>query len=112
MFNIKPFTIEKLGDGQWSVQIRARSEAAEIVPHLAAALKSPEEHLLVQLAAAQGSEITQRPGAVHREHAFGGPDAIRSMVKGSLVLWSPLVGNDEGARRMTPRDTSWSTGIR
>ena len=66
MFNIKPFTIEKLGDGQWSVQIRARSEAAEIVPHLAAALKISEVHLLVQLAAAQGSEITQRPGAVHR----------------------------------------------
>ena len=79
--NIKPFTVEKLGDGQWSVQIRARSEAAEIVPHLAVALKIPEEHLLVQLAAAQGSEITQRPGAVHREHAFGGPDAIRSKVE-------------------------------
>jgi hypothetical protein len=102
----KPFTIEKLGNGQWNVQIRARSEEhlAEIVPHLAAALKIPEERLREQLAAAQGSIIIQRPRAVHHEFAFGGPDAIRSMVKASLVLWSTLVGNDEV--RSTPYDAA------
>ncbi|MGA7384873.1 MAG: HNH endonuclease [Methylocella sp.] len=93
----KPFIIERLEDGRWNVQIQARSEVhlAKIVPHLAAALQVPEEHLLEQLGAARGSKITQRPGAVHHELAFGGPDAIRSMVKASLVLWSTLVGNDE-----------------
>jgi hypothetical protein len=102
----KPFTIEKLGDGQWSVQIRARSEEhlAEIVPHLAAALQVPEEQLRAQLAGAQGSVIYQRPGAVHHQLAFGGPDAIRSVVKASLVLWSTLVGNDEV--RSTPYDAA------
>jgi hypothetical protein len=41
----EPFTIERLGDGRWNVQIRARSEEhlAEIVPHLAAALQIPED---------------------------------------------------------------------
>jgi HNH endonuclease len=94
----KPFTIEKLGDGQWSVQIRARSEEhlAQIVPNLAAALKIPEVRLREQLVAAPVSIITQRPGAVHYELAGpGGHDAIRSMVKASLVLWSTLVGNEE-----------------
>ena len=93
----KPFTIERLGDGRWNVQIRARSEEhlAEIVPHLAAALQIPEDQLRAQLAGAQGSIINERAGAVHHGLRFGGPDAIRSAVKASLVLWSTLVGNDE-----------------
>jgi hypothetical protein len=92
-----PFTIERLEDGRWNVQIRARSEEhlAEIVPHLAAALQIPEEQLRAQLAGAQGSIIYRRAGAVHHELLLGGPDAIRSAVKASLVLWSTLVGNDE-----------------
>lgn len=93
----KPFTIEKLADGAWNVQIRARSEEhlAELVPHIAAALKIPEDRLREQLAAAQGSFITQRPGIIHHALSFGGPDAIRSIVKSGLILWSALVGNDE-----------------
>jgi HNH endonuclease len=93
----EPFTIERLGDGRWNVQIRARSEEhlAEIVPHLAAALQIPEDQLRAQLAGAQGSIINERAGAVHHGLLFGGPDAIRSAVKASLVLWSTLVGNDE-----------------
>jgi hypothetical protein len=93
----EPFTIERLGDGRWNVQIRARSEEhlAEIVPHLAAALQIPEDQLRAQLVGAQGSIINERAGAVHHGLLFGGPDAIRSAVKASLVLWSTLVGNDE-----------------
>ncbi len=92
-----PFTIERLEDGRWNVQIRARSEEhlAEILPHLAAALQVPEEQLRAQLVGAQGSIIYQRAGAVHLGLLLGGPDAIRSAVKASLVMRSTLVGNDE-----------------
>ncbi|MGP0010886.1 MAG: HNH endonuclease [Methylocella sp.] len=93
----KPFTIEQLEDGQWNVQIRARSgeHLAEIVPHLAKALKIPEENLRAQLGGAQASLITGRPGVVRHNLRLGGPHAIRSAMKACLVLWSTLVGNDE-----------------
>jgi hypothetical protein len=93
----KPFTIEQLGEGQWRVQVQAGSkeQLSEIVPHIAAALKIPEERLREQIAAAQGSIVSQRPAAIYQQIVFDGPDALRSMVKASLVLWSTLVGNDE-----------------
>ncbi len=93
----KPFTIERLEDGKWNVEIRARSKEhlAEIIPHLAKALKIPEENLRVQLGGAEVSLITQRPDPVHHALRLGGPDAIRSAMKACLVLWSTLVGNDE-----------------
>jgi HNH endonuclease len=93
----KPFTIERLADGKWNVQIRARDEEhlAEIIPHLAAALKITEENLRTQLGLAQASVVSQRAGPVRHDLWLGGPDAIRSAVKSSLVLWSTLVGNDE-----------------
>jgi hypothetical protein len=93
----KPFTIERLEDGKWNVQIRARSKEhlAEIIPHLAKALKITEENLRAQLGGAQASLITGRPGAVRHDLLLGGPNAIRSAMKACLVLWSTLVGNDE-----------------
>jgi hypothetical protein len=93
----KPFTIERLEDGKWNVEIRARSEEhlAEIIPNLAKALKIPEENLRAQLGNARASIITQRPGAVGHDLWLGGPDAMRSAMKACLVLWSTLVGNDE-----------------
>jgi hypothetical protein len=89
-----PFTIERLEDGRWTVQIRARSEEhlAEIVPHLAAALQVPEDQVRTQLVGAHGSIINQRAGAVHHGIGLGGPDAIRSAVNHTM-----------------PRDSSWST---
>ena len=93
----KPFVIEKTEDGKWNVQIQARSEAhlAEIIPHLAAALRIPETDLKSQIMQAKGSLVIQRPGVVYHSLAFGGPDAIRSAVKAALILWSTRVGNDE-----------------
>jgi hypothetical protein len=94
---VKPFTIEWREDGKWSVQIRARSEEhlAEIIPHLAAALKTSEENLRQQLGLAQASKVSQPAGPVRHDILLGGPSAIRSAVKASLVLWSTLVGNEE-----------------
>jgi hypothetical protein len=93
----KPFTIERLEDGKWNVQIRARSKEhlAEIIPHLAKALKITEENLRAQLGGAEASMIIQRPWPVHHALGLGGPDAVRSALKACLVLWSTLVGNDE-----------------
>jgi hypothetical protein len=93
----KPFTIEDLGDGNFNVRVQARSEEqlAELIPHIAKAIKKPEDVVRAQFAAVQGSIISQRPGAVHHALSFGGPDAIRSTVKAGLVLWSTLVGNNE-----------------
>jgi hypothetical protein len=93
----KPFTIEFLEDGKWNVQIKARSEEHldEIIPHLAKALKITEEDLRQQLGGAQASLISQRPDAVLHQLRLGGSEAIRSVVKACLILWSTLVGNDE-----------------
>ena len=93
----KPFTIKELGDGRWNIQIKVRSEEEfkRIVPHIAAKTKIPEDRLREQLAGAQASIISQRPGAIGHSFSFGGPQAIRSVVKSSLVLWSSLTGNDE-----------------
>jgi hypothetical protein len=93
----KPFTIEWLEDGKWNVQIRARTEEhlAEIIPNLAAALKITEESLRAQLGLAQASVVSQPAGPVRHDIRLGGPDAICSAVKASLVLWSTLVGSEE-----------------
>ena len=93
----KPFTIEKVGDGRWNVQVTARSEEhlREIMPHLAAALRISEDDLGRQMAAGHSTTVTQRPGLVHHSLLLGGPDAIRSAVKAALVLLSTIVGNNE-----------------
>jgi len=93
----KPFTTEDIGDGKWRVHVEVGSEdkLAHFVPHIAAKLKIPEERLREQFVGAQGTIINRRPAAIVFEPRFGGPDAIRSMVKASLVLWSTLVGNGE-----------------
>jgi hypothetical protein len=92
----KPFTIEEIGDGKWRVHVVGPEETLErYLPHIAAKLGITEERLREQLTGASGSIVSQRPDAIRSETKFGGPDAIRSMVKASLVLWSILVGNDE-----------------
>lgn len=93
----KPFTIEDLPDGAFNVHIQARSEEhlAELIPHIAKAIRKPEEEVRALIAAAEGTVVSQRPGVVQHKFAFGGPGPIRSMVKAALVLWSTRVGNDE-----------------
>jgi len=93
----KPFTVEEIGEGRWNVQIHARSEEeiVRLIPHIAGKLGISEEHLRAQFANATATKITQRPDTVQHQLRFGGPNALRSMIKSSLVLWSRLVGNDE-----------------
>ncbi len=93
----KPFTAERLPDGRWNVSVKVNTEEElnRIVPHIAAKLQIPEDSLRDQLAGAQASRISERPGVIGHALSFGGPEAIRSMVKSALVLWSTLVGNDE-----------------
>jgi HNH endonuclease len=93
----KPFTIEKLSEDSWSVHLRVNSEEEinRYIPHIAAKLRIPEDRLRTQLAGAQISLVSERPGFIGHQLSFGGPEAIRSIVKAGLVLWSTLVGNDE-----------------
>ena len=93
----KPFTVETLNDVSWKVGIKVNSEDElnRYIPHIAAKLKIPEDSLRQQLVGAEMSRISERPEAIGLQLAFGGPDALRSMVKSALVLWSTLVGNDE-----------------
>ena len=94
---VKPFTIEQREDGNWKVHVDVQTpeELARILPHISAKIGVPEENLREQLLVAQGSIVERRPGPVEFRPTFGGPDAIRSMAKSALVLWSTRVGNDE-----------------
>lgn len=93
----KPFEVQELGDGKWNVSINVSThdELERIIPHIAAKLKIPESKLREQLAGANVSLIEQRPEVIRLMNGLGGPEAIRSIVKAGLVLWSTLTGNDE-----------------
>lgn len=93
----KPFSIKERPDGNADVRIEAHSleEIEKLIPHIAAALKVPENDVRKQLAQSEVSMIERRPDTVHFSLSFGGQDAIRSAAKACLVLWTTLVGNDE-----------------
>jgi hypothetical protein len=93
----KPFTITPLGDGNFQLNVTARSieEVAEYVPHIAAQLKCSEEQVLQYLASATATSVSKRPDIVYFEMSFGGGVGIRSFAKSCLVLWATLVGNNE-----------------
>jgi hypothetical protein len=93
----KLFTIDKLSEESWNIGVRVNSEEElhRYIPHIAAQLRVPEDNLRMQLANAKISRVSERPDAIGHQLSFGGPEAIRSIVKSGLVLWSTLVGNDE-----------------
>jgi HNH endonuclease len=92
----KPFKITDLGDGRIGLQLTDKSpeDAARYIPHIAAQLRCSEEQLLELLRSGTGTTTTKRPDTVHHGLAFGGPEALRSMTKSSLVLWALSVGNE------------------
>lgn len=91
----KPFTIRTLDDGSFELQITAKSpeEVARSVPHIAAKLGVTEDQVLEIIASANATYTARRPDTVHHQLSFGGPLALRSIAKSSLVLWAILVGN-------------------
>jgi hypothetical protein len=93
----KPFSVRKLEDGRFELQITAKSveEAAPYIPHIARQLGVTEEQVLEILRSVTGSQVERRPDTVHHALGFGGPLAVRSAAKSSLVLWATLTGNDE-----------------
>ena len=93
----KPFSILKRSDGTSEVKITAKSvdEVNKFIPHIAAALKMPEDRLREQLVQAVATKNVRRPGVIQSSLSFGGQDAIRSAAKACLVLWATLVGNNE-----------------
>lgn len=100
----KPFTVRKLGDGRFDVQILTQSmdDLAPYIPHIAAQIGCSEEELLEQLTAATATYTERRPETVHHAISLGGPLAVRSAAKSALVLWATVVGNVEA--RSPPYD--------
>jgi hypothetical protein len=94
---VKPFSVRKLEDGRFELQITAKSidEAARYIPHIAAQIGCSEEQVLEILKSATGSCVERRPDTVHHALGFGGPLAVRSAAKSALVLWATLVGNED-----------------
>jgi hypothetical protein len=93
----KPFTVTPLDNGQFRLEVTARSieEIAYYLPHMAAHIGCSEEHLLQQFRAAEGRMVSRRPGVVHFHMPLGAGMATRSFVKSCLALWASLVGNAE-----------------
>jgi hypothetical protein len=94
----KPFSIEKRPDGRFNVQIRATSESqlAALLPHIAAQIGCTEEELKEQiLSQGHATSVVKPLGQIPLALSIGGEDALRSVVKSSLVLWATAVGNEE-----------------
>jgi len=93
----KPFIIESQDDASATVQIMARSEEElqNLIPHLAAQLGIPVEAAKEQIKSANVSAISKPLDTVHHKLSFGGQEALRSITKSCLALWSTTVGNEE-----------------
>jgi HNH endonuclease len=93
----KPFEIVTLPSGAKNLLINASSfeEIVRLIPNMAAALKMPEEQLREQISKQDGLFVERRPDPIRLDFQFGGPEAMRSVAKSCLVLWTILVGNDE-----------------
>jgi hypothetical protein len=92
----KPFSITARGDGRVDLQLIGKSpeSIARYIPHIAAQLGCSEELVLQLLRSATATSTTKRPDTVHHRLAFGGPEALRSITKSSLVLWALSVSNE------------------
>lgn len=93
----KPFSIETRDDGLTTVQITAKSkeQLRKLIPHIAAELRIPVEELNEHLESADVSHVTKPLDTVVFKLSFGGTEALRSITKSCLVLWSTVAGNDE-----------------
>lgn len=92
-----PFTITKLADGKFDVQIQVTSHEhlQRIIPDLARALKMPEAEVRAQLGTGDIRHVTQRIGTQHHQLSLGGTEVMRSMLKTCLTLWADRHGSDE-----------------
>jgi hypothetical protein len=93
----KPFTIEKLADGVFSVDMKVESieELEKHIPNIAAALRMPETAVRAMVGNAGASFVAEPTGHINLPLRFGGSAAVRSIVKSCLVLWATLVGRVE-----------------
>ena len=93
----KPFTIVNEANGTKRLQINGETfeKIETMIPHMAAALKIPEERLRELISKTDGTFVERRPDPVKLDFAFGGSGPIRSAAKSCLVLWATLVGNEE-----------------
>jgi hypothetical protein len=93
----KPFTIRKLEDGRFDLEIKVKSpeEAAQYIPHIAAQLGCTDQQVLEILSSGTGTLTARKPDTVHHNLSFGGALALRSVAKSSLVLWTLAAGTTD-----------------
>ncbi|MCH9808491.1 MAG: HNH endonuclease [Alphaproteobacteria bacterium] len=89
----KPFSITNLPDGRQEIEIRVGSEDPEgdierLIPNIAGVLGASEAEVRQMLANGQFERRTERIGRQHVALTFGGPQAMRSMLKTCLSLWA------------------------
>lgn len=96
-FYQKPFTINKLDNGSFNIMITANNieHLNKIIPNIAATIGISEESLREQLLRADAQEISQPAPAITAQMSFGGQDALRSIVKSCVVLWSARTRDPE-----------------
>ncbi|MBO9601887.1 MAG: hypothetical protein J7496_05190 [Novosphingobium sp.] len=90
----KPFTATPREQGGWdlSFNVESAEQLRKYVPHAAAAMGMSEDELWAQLEGQEASLQTGYVGPVHSTLSCGGEEAIRSMVKSSLVLLATVTG--------------------
>lgn len=95
--HMKPFTIAVSADGAKQLSITASSleEIERQMPNMAAALGVTEQELREKLVRVQTSRHESYPSPVNFGLSFGGQDAIRSVTKSCLELWSLATTNKE-----------------
>ncbi|TAL32267.1 MAG: HNH endonuclease [Phenylobacterium sp.] len=102
-----PFRIIREDEGiRLEVDVRSPEHLAEMIPHIAAQVKMPEDRVRQLLPDGEARAIQRRVGSMHGRFSFGGELAIRSMVKACLEITALAVGND--VTRSTPFDLARS----
>lgn len=93
----RPFNITKREDGEFILNISGRSweHIVELIPDIAAALKTTEDEVRHMLKASSAESVWKRPDAIRYDVLLGGTEALRSMAKACLELWATVAGKDE-----------------
>lgn len=93
----KPFDITTNSDGTFNINAQFKDEEQFIraIPHMAAKLRCTVEHLKSQFETANLKLVSQPLGEGLLSLTLGGPDALRSVMKSCLVLWSTKFGKHE-----------------
>ena len=92
-----PLNFDESSNGQIKIAVRAQSIAQlkALLPSIAAKVGRSIDEVKREISKNGLTVMSSVPGPFTRPSSFGGPNALRSIVKSCLVLWSTRVGNHE-----------------